>query len=510
MKIRADGCCMVEAVLPQFLHHKEKYNSKFMQRQVGLHLLKHANLFYPFVQHDLEAMNESYESYCVNVFTGQVWGDDLILSAIGHMFNIAITIITPCFDKPVALFHEKDIPDVVVIANRGDYLISSKPSTHFSGSKVKAGVGFKMPGHEMVNTKLDQVLNKGFNKGKENLLRHYLAKEKSLLLAKLHGVVKGIEKFDTKIVELIKESDKLMKRKEAIEHKLGCLGMDVKKFEKAGKVKERGYVRTEEQKKMDEALEAAEELEKRKEAEATATGESADLIGAGLSADTAITLDLDDYSQPTLTSNQYQETDLEQKMNLDEEICIDEELINQPIVNQPIVNQSLLNQPIINPSDEGGNVQPQGCVTAMALRLGMDPNLLRFLPEEKTMTKDPELAQKSYTVVEVIQDEALGTIQQIQKPASVQPIVIQSGSMQQLLVIDSGLVQQQQILTTPSQGLSQQSQSQFQQSQSQFQELPREYITAPRSRTTIGSIPESERDYSKYVYCNRCPHKYKS
>ena len=328
--MRADGRCMVEAVLPQFLHHKEKYNSELLQRQVGLHLLKHANLFYPFVQHDLEVMNESYESYCVNVFTGQVWGDDLILSAIGHMFNIAITIITPCFDKPVALFHEKDIPDVVVIANGGDYLVSSKPSTHFSGSKVKAGVGFKMPGHEMVNPKLDPVLYKGFNKGKEDSLRHYLAEEKSLSLAKLRGVVKGIEKFDAKIVELIKESDKLMKWKEAIEHKLGCLGVDVKKIEKAGKVKERGYVRTEEQKKMDEALEAAEELEKRKEAEATATGESVDLIGAGLSADTAIALDLDDYGQPTLTSDQYQEIDLEQKMNLDEEIRIDEELINQP------------------------------------------------------------------------------------------------------------------------------------------------------------------------------------
>ena len=95
----------------------------------------------------------------------------------------------------------------------------------------------------------------------------------------------------------------------------------------------------------------------------------------------------------------------------------------------------------------------------MALRLGMDPNLLRFLPGENTVTKDPDLAQKSYTVVEVIQDEASGTIQQIQKPASVQPIVIQPGSMQQPLVIDSGLVQQQQLLTTTSQGLSQQSQS---------------------------------------------------
>ena len=149
----------------------------------------------------------------------------------------------------------------------------------------------------------------------------------------------------------------------------------------------------------------------------------------------------------------------------------------------------------------------------MALKLGMDPNLLRFLPGHQTATKGPGLVQQGYTVVEVIQDQPSGSAQQ--QTGSSQPMLLQSGTVQQPIIIDSGVVQQQQLLTS-SQGLTQHSQSQFQvqdltqQSLSQFQELPREFVTVPRSRTTIGAIPESERDYSKYVYCNRCPHKYTS
>ena len=343
MKIDPDGRCLVKAVLPQFLHHNEKYISELLERQVGLHLLKHANLFYPFVQHDLEAMNESYKSYCINVFNGQVWGDDLILSAIGHMFNIAITIISLCFDKLIHLFHEKETPDVVVIANGRDYLVSSKPSTHFSGSKVKAGVWFKIPGYEMVNPRLDPVIYKGFNKGKEESLWHYLAEEKELALTKLRGVVKSIEVFDTCIGELIKESDKLMKRKEAIEHKLSCLGMSVQKIEQAGKVKERGYIRTEEQKKLDEALEAVKAVEEAEARADVAKETGGDLIEAGLSSEVPISLDLDDYDQSTLTTDQLQGIDLEQKMDLDETAGV-EPLINQPIVNQPVQGANLPGQ----------------------------------------------------------------------------------------------------------------------------------------------------------------------
>ena len=94
-------------------------------KQVALHMLKNANRLFPYVRQYLLDCGESYESYCVNVYNGKVWGDAFLLGMLGHMFNIAITVISPMFDNPLHLFHDKEIPDVVVIANGGDYLISN-------------------------------------------------------------------------------------------------------------------------------------------------------------------------------------------------------------------------------------------------------------------------------------------------------------------------------------------------------------------------------------------------
>ena len=152
-------------------------------KQVALHMLKNANRFYPYVKYDLQASGESYESYCVNVYHGKVWGDDFLLSVIGHMFNIAITVISPVIDACMDLFHNKKVPNVVVIANGGDYLISKKPCTHFSGSHVKRGIKFDMPGSQMVNPKLDPVLFTGFDKGKSDSLQNFLAEEKDVCLS---------------------------------------------------------------------------------------------------------------------------------------------------------------------------------------------------------------------------------------------------------------------------------------------------------------------------------------
>ena len=58
---------------------------------VGLHLLKHPDIFYPYIKEDLG--DQSYVSYCRNIYEGNVWGDDVMLAAIGHMWNISITVI---------------------------------------------------------------------------------------------------------------------------------------------------------------------------------------------------------------------------------------------------------------------------------------------------------------------------------------------------------------------------------------------------------------------------------
>ena len=382
-QVRPDGQCMFTSALPQFLHHKEKYTTELLQRQLGLHLLKHAHTLYPYVQQCLEDSNESYESFCVNVFRGNVWGDDFLLAALGHMFNVAVSLVSPCFEDQYDLFHDKKEPDIVVIANGGN-IYSPKPCTHFSGTRIKTGVQFKFPGSEMVNPNLDPVLFSSYRHGKDDAIKHYMAEDKEMSLIKLRGVAQNIERMDKKIIELIGESDKLLKKKQNIEHRLECLGVDVSRIEKAGRVKQRGYVRTHEQKQQDEARVAAEQIAQEAPVE------------LGLTENAPISLDLEEEFVQSITTDQLlpatpqlSMTETQSKMDVGtgtNVTTIDEQQVRQQRVNQ------------------------------MALQLGMDPALLRFLPQNQG-----SLPQSTVVQNQPIMTQTQPTMAQTTMPTILQP-----------------------------------------------------------------------------------------
>ena len=105
-------------------------------------MLKYADMFYEFVAHDLIDFNGSYKSYVMNIFNGKIWGDDLMASAIVHMFNIPISIVSPEM-RTVDLFHNVTL-QIVIIANGGSS-VSRKPTTHFSQTHSIIR-GFQLPG----------------------------------------------------------------------------------------------------------------------------------------------------------------------------------------------------------------------------------------------------------------------------------------------------------------------------------------------------------------------------
>ena len=57
---------MVRGILQQVLHHPTEYTAEMAMRQVALHMIKHPNHFYQYIEEDLLKAGESYESYCVN------------------------------------------------------------------------------------------------------------------------------------------------------------------------------------------------------------------------------------------------------------------------------------------------------------------------------------------------------------------------------------------------------------------------------------------------------------
>ena len=304
-----------------------------------------------------------------------------------------------------------------------------------------------------------------------------------MTLLKLRAVCKDIEHFDSKVVELIHCSDKLLKKKEQIEHKLENLGVKVEEIKKAGHVKEREYVRTEQSKQQAEASKAAESILKEMG--------GVDVLNLQLTEDNPI------------------DSDLKEDLNTVNQL-ITEDQLNIPQSVQP--QSSILEENVTQV--EGGHIT-QDRVNKLLIQTGMNPNLLKYLP-----------GNQNFQI-------PIQTMPQIP-----QPLQQDTGNQQitQFFQQIPGNQQSQQVVETIPQSNSEtvlQTPRTFQQLPEQFQPIAQSIQvigeqkddtkqegsellvlvqnlgvrSAPRSRTTVGPVPENLQDKTKYKYCNRCPHK---
>ena len=184
----SDGLCMARAILMQVPHHPHNYTPEISMRQVALYMLHHPYKYFKSVEQELLRTGESYESYCYNVFNKNFWGDNLIAVVYSNMWNVAISIVTPIHRKPFSLWHNKEVPDVVIVANRGCNT-SKKGCTHFTATH-STDLKFKQPGSEFLKptlsqdlmAKMDPIVLADREEAKQVVLKQYLhtGKERSL------------------------------------------------------------------------------------------------------------------------------------------------------------------------------------------------------------------------------------------------------------------------------------------------------------------------------------------
>ena len=224
-------------------------------RQAGFNMLKHPEQFYKAVEDELNQSGESYESYCFNVYHSNVWGDDLVAVVFSDMWNIAISIVSPAIKYPVDLWHNKNFPDVVLVANGGSYL-SENNRQHISVAHMYGIQIFCLPGRELVITmpgysrdtykKLKPTILNNKEQARKMAIDQYVNFEKEKSLQLLNGITRSIGKLDRHIAHLIHESEMKKEQRALLSHQLEVLGMSCEKIELAIHQKDLPYVLTEE------------------------------------------------------------------------------------------------------------------------------------------------------------------------------------------------------------------------------------------------------------------------
>ena len=86
----------------------------------------------------LKSKQLTFTSYVIGVYNGRVWADEFLIGAIGMMYNVWITVVSPYFSDVWNVFHDGHAqPDIVLVCN-GAYFGSGRDNiTHFSGMRGK-------------------------------------------------------------------------------------------------------------------------------------------------------------------------------------------------------------------------------------------------------------------------------------------------------------------------------------------------------------------------------------
>ena len=75
------------------------------------------SFFYPKMKDYLEEINLSFNAYIMHVYNGNILTDEYVIGALGKMFNIEISVISPYYTDIWNLYHDSGMADVILVSN---------------------------------------------------------------------------------------------------------------------------------------------------------------------------------------------------------------------------------------------------------------------------------------------------------------------------------------------------------------------------------------------------------
>ena len=213
----------IHAVLLQ-LKIPKHIKSDVIRHMIACHMIEEYDFYYPKMETYLRHNELSFSAYVMYVYSGNIWADEFILGALGKMFGIKISVISPAYDDVWDIFHGSAFPHIVIISNGGDFGRKHGPS-HFSATK---GVEDKWKCVGADDNVGEMGRRSGFEAGRDRTVDHFYEKEKSNLLKEVRQTFANVE-------GLCQDLSDLCVRREKIYDEVQNIGIKVESFKRLGK-----------------------------------------------------------------------------------------------------------------------------------------------------------------------------------------------------------------------------------------------------------------------------------
>ena len=208
---KADKNSAIRAVLHQ-LHVPRKLTSEIVRHQIASYMVEQVNFFHPIMQDYLNDIKMSFKTYIRQLYRGNIWGDQYMLGALGKMCNIKISVISPYYTDIWNVFHDSAIPDIVLIANGGDFF-KENGVTHFTTTRGDA-TNWNCVGHDLNPGEVNSY--KGRTAGEMSTMAIYETHEKRDIQKKTEKIAKDINMLCGDVKNLCLRRDKIYEELNAL------------------------------------------------------------------------------------------------------------------------------------------------------------------------------------------------------------------------------------------------------------------------------------------------------
>ena len=174
---------LLNSILHQ-IYAPTAYQADIFRMQIAVHMVKYADEFMGILDKFLEQKNLGFIDCVFGVARGEIWGDEYIIAAISHMWNISISMISPGYSNEWKIFHDRELAHIYVIGN-GYRFRARQKATHFSATESTLQLARKV-GNDIADANIRS--RSTYQQGRIVGTNRYLLVEKESLLRRHYNI----------------------------------------------------------------------------------------------------------------------------------------------------------------------------------------------------------------------------------------------------------------------------------------------------------------------------------